>query len=1208
MNCAKLSLNIVLISCLIFIANVSFAQKWQAGSLTPKKTLPSRLVTKSLKVRWTPEAELVEKTVAIVDGKVILEGDIVLGSEQEIFNNSRGVVTNIGAQRWPNSTIPYVIAADHEDVVMVQAAINMIIRGTNICMIPRTTETDYVEFVNSNFCTSQIGRQGGRQEIEASATCGVGVTAHEILHAAGHFHEQSRSDRDDYVTINLENVVPGLEFNFEKATVGTDIGTYDYHSIMHYRPFDFSTNGLPTVEVISPGANPPNIGQSTVLSEGNISTTNTIYPSQPNCSLIPIVGNLNFQTAGTLTVSGTSVTLSNMVIENNGNSTIGFSNANFLVVGSDGSFAVLGTLFIPPLDPGETFNLNAFYNLNNFDFVPAGTYRFAIFLNQTGATIEATPKDNLHRWNTATATKQAITCPDLAISELTVSNYSSNTISFNYKYKNIGTATADVSGPTFSLNDNANIKIAFSADRIFDAADQLLTEVPIPFNVFANAISTGSKSFSGINLNTATHPYLVLQIDENNLVNECNESNNDFAVRIAPIQTTCTHPDFAALAAIYNATNGDNWEHNFNWDATGQTSCDPCQDNWSGVECENGRVTELHLEVNNLTGTIPAEIGNLNNLSILYLSGNQLSGCLPNEMTIFCELGTTVEIENNPNLEAGSFSQFCSNNTGNCNGSGNTPPSNDNCSTAIALTVNATCSGNTYNNAYATISPNEIPFDCGVSGELKDVWFTATVPNTGNLTIETYDVTNGLTDMVMQTYIGACSDLIKLVCNDDIDFENSLTHSKIVLTNQTPNTTIYIRVIAYNNEDTGDFGICAYDDTPQISCQAPTNKRITHVADSYVTASWDAVDHANTYDLRYRIVGFTQWFFVNNITTNIDVTIPEINQTFEWQVRTNCTDGSTSDWSTLAQFDYPPSTDCADLSIAQLSINDYTTNSISFNYVYKNNGTVAANINYPNTKITTVISQDMYYDASDIVISSNPLFADISAGGIVSGATAVSNSSLQINPAVYPYFILEIDSDNHIVECDESNNTYVLRIDECSNDNTMSLSNNLTNGFYTAQATINGNCVIGAGKDVQMQAANSITLSPGFHAKAGANLSISIGNNCDDANIVNAMTNAQPQSANNFKENDWKNDGLTVEVFPNPIQDFATLRYYHKNSREIQLLVSNLNGQIVKQQTLVSEMGWNELNLDMNAYPSGTYFVHLLTPNQQIHKKIMVID
>ena len=87
-----------------------------------------------------------------------------------------------------------------------------------------------------------------------------------------------------------------------------------------------------------------------------------------------------------------------------------------------------------------------------------------------------------------------------------------------------------------------------------------------------------------------------------------------------------------ALIALYKAAGGDNWTDNTNW------CSDKPFNEWYGVSFWNGHVRGLHLAENNLTGEIPAEIGNLTALEFLDLSWNQLNGSIPEEIGNFKNL------------------------------------------------------------------------------------------------------------------------------------------------------------------------------------------------------------------------------------------------------------------------------------------------------------------------------------------------------------------------------------------------------------------------------------------------------------------------------------------------------------------------------------------------------------------------------------------
>jgi len=103
-----------------------------------------------------------------------------------------------------------------------------------------------------------------------------------------------------------------------------------------------------------------------------------------------------------------------------------------------------------------------------------------------------------------------------------------------------------------------------------------------------------------------------------------------------PLHAAVPASERAALIALYNATNGDNWSKNDGWKTPPLHSdgfaMPGTENNWYGITVSENHVIEINLTLNWLSGSIPTELANLNNLDALYLHDNQLTGSIPPEL------------------------------------------------------------------------------------------------------------------------------------------------------------------------------------------------------------------------------------------------------------------------------------------------------------------------------------------------------------------------------------------------------------------------------------------------------------------------------------------------------------------------------------------------------------------------------------------------
>ena len=108
------------------------------------------------------------------------------------------------------------------------------------------------------------------------------------------------------------------------------------------------------------------------------------------------------------------------------------------------------------------------------------------------------------------------------------------------------------------------------------------------------------------------------------VVTEAGHSEVSYTVTVNRAESVLVARDRAALMALYNSTDGPRWTNNENWGSTLPL------DDWYNVNTDaDGRVTYLALWENNLRGTLPAELGNLDQLTELPLQDNYLTGSIP---------------------------------------------------------------------------------------------------------------------------------------------------------------------------------------------------------------------------------------------------------------------------------------------------------------------------------------------------------------------------------------------------------------------------------------------------------------------------------------------------------------------------------------------------------------------------------------------------
>uniref|UniRef100_A0A3Q2ED66 Metalloendopeptidase n=1 Tax=Cyprinodon variegatus TaxID=28743 RepID=A0A3Q2ED66_CYPVA len=220
-----------------------------------------------------------------------IEEDLTLDDILEPPNIQRSSILP-GNDLW-TSPIPYVLDKDLELNAkgVIMRAFDQFRLKSCIDFKPKDSEDYYIDIQKLDGCSSYIGQQKSPngQVLSIGSRCDfLGIVEHEILHALGFYHEQSRYDRDDYVQIVYANIIRGKEHNFRKVSSdkSTTHGTpYDYMSVMHYGKNGFSNGNGKTIITLDPRFQDV-IGQRLEMSPTDVEELNLLYNCNATISFI----------------------------------------------------------------------------------------------------------------------------------------------------------------------------------------------------------------------------------------------------------------------------------------------------------------------------------------------------------------------------------------------------------------------------------------------------------------------------------------------------------------------------------------------------------------------------------------------------------------------------------------------------------------------------------------------------------------------------------------------------------------------------------------------------------------------------------------------------------------------------------------------------------------------------------------------------------
>ncbi|KAL2774234.1 astacin-like metalloendopeptidase precursor [Daubentonia madagascariensis] len=248
-------------------------------------SFPEGLISDETQASWDKDIPAINQGLIpeeTPESSFLVEGDIIRPSPFRLLSAT--------SNKWPKSSggiveIPFLLSSKYDEASrkVILEAFAEFERFTCVRFVAHQGQRDFISIIPMYGCFSGVGRSGGMQMVSLAPAClrrGRGIVLHELMHVLGFWHEHARADRDRYIRVNWNEILPGFEINFVKSRSSNMLTPYDYSSVMHYGRLAFSRRGLPTIVPL--WAPTVHIGQRWNLSASDITRVLRLYGCSPS--------------------------------------------------------------------------------------------------------------------------------------------------------------------------------------------------------------------------------------------------------------------------------------------------------------------------------------------------------------------------------------------------------------------------------------------------------------------------------------------------------------------------------------------------------------------------------------------------------------------------------------------------------------------------------------------------------------------------------------------------------------------------------------------------------------------------------------------------------------------------------------------------------------------------------------------------------------